>query len=137
MKRLKLTREQKQKRVFSESFKRKKVFEPESGQTRPIDVSRGYDVSLSSIYKWLNKYGMKNKDKPERIIVESKSDTKQLLELRKRVAELERMVGQKQIQLDFKEKMIELAEEHYKVDIKKKFTEKRSTTIGRTGKNSK
>jgi len=137
MKRIKLTREQKQKRVFSESFKRKKVFEMESRQTRPIDVSREYDVSLSSIYKWLNKYGMKNKDKPERIIVESKSDTKQLLELRKRVAELERMVGQKQIQLDFKEKMIELAEEHYKVDIKKKFTEKRSTTIGRTGKNSK
>jgi len=59
----------------------KKVFELESGKSRPIDVSREYDVSLSSIYKWLNKYGMKNKDKPERRIVESKSDTKQFAKI--------------------------------------------------------
>jgi len=60
------------------------------------------------------------KKKPERLIVESDSDTKKLLELKKRVAELERIVGQKQIMIDFKDKMIELAEEHYKFDIKKK-----------------
>jgi hypothetical protein len=66
--------------------------------------------------------------------VESKSDTRKLLEMKKRIAELEQIIGQKQVLLDFKEKMIELAEEEYGVDIKKKFTEKRLSTSGKTGK---
>jgi hypothetical protein len=64
------------------------------------------------------------KSKKERVIVETESDTARLLELRKQVAELERMLGQKQIVIDFQEKMIGLAEEHYGVDIKKKFSGK-------------
>lgn len=56
--------------------------------------------------------------------MEAKSDTQKILALQKRIAELERIVGQKQVLLDFKEKMIELAEEEYKIDIKKKFTDK-------------
>ncbi|MBK5261313.1 MAG: hypothetical protein JJE17_01920, partial [Peptostreptococcaceae bacterium] len=44
------------------------------------------------------------------------SDTRQLLALKKKVAELEQIVGQKQILIDFKDKMIDLAEETYGVD---------------------
>ena len=40
--------------------------------------------------------------------------------LQKRVAELERMLGQKQTEIEFKNKMIDLAEQTYGVDIKKK-----------------
>ena len=61
------------------------------------------------------------KKKKERLIVESQSDTQKLLELKKQIADLERLLGQKQIQLEFKDKMIELAEEVYKIDIKKNF----------------
>lgn len=56
--------------------------------------------------------------------MESKSDTAKILALQKRIAELERALGQKTIQLEFKDKMIELAEQTYKVDIKKKFETK-------------
>ena len=56
------------------------------------------------------------------MVVESNSDTKKILELKQRIAELERSIGQKQIQIDFQTKMIELAEEEYKVDIKKKYS---------------
>lgn len=59
------------------------------------------------------------KKKQERLIVETSSDTKRLHELQQRIAELERIVGQKQIEIDFKDKMIEIAEEMYSVDIKK------------------
>jgi transposase len=76
------------------------------------------------------------KKKKERVIVETDSDTKQLLELKKKIAELERIVGQKQILLDFKDKMIDLAEETYGVDIKKKFTTKPSSTTGTIGKDT-
>ena len=62
--------------------------------------------------------------------MESESDTKKLIELQKRIAELERLVGQKQIQLEFKDKMIELAEELYHIDIKKKFESKPSSGSG-------
>jgi hypothetical protein len=60
------------------------------------------------------------KKKAERLIVESKSDTQKILDLKKQIAELERLLGQKQIQLEFKDTMIEIAEEMYKIDIKKK-----------------
>jgi transposase-like protein len=120
-------------RHFSEEFKKSKVREIEQKRVTPSEVSRQYEVSLTSVYRWLEKYG-KNREKKERVIVESKSDTRKLLEMKKRIAELEQIIGQKQVLLDFKEKMIELAEEEYGVDIKKKFTEKRSSTSGKTGK---
>lgn len=63
--------------------------------------------------------------KPERTIVESKSDTTKILALQKRIAELERLLGQKKIELEFKDKMIELAEQMYGVDIKKHSGKKR------------
>ena len=120
-------------RHFSEEFKRSKVREIEQKRVTPSEVSRQYEVSLTSVYRWLYKYGQ-NREKRERVIVESKSDTRKLLEMKKRIAELEQIIGQKQVLLDFKEKMIELAEEEYGVDIKKKFTEKRSSTSGKTEK---
>lgn len=120
-------------RQFSEEFKKLKVREIEQNRLTPSEVSRQYEVSLTSVYRWLEKYG-KNRARKERVIVESKSDTRKLLEMKKRIAELEQIIGQKQVLLDFKEKMIELAEEEYGVDIKKKFTEKRLSTSGKTGK---
>ena len=114
----KLTREERQRRTFSESFKRKKVQEIESGQVKISEFCRHYQVARTSVYQWIKKFG-NMKSKGERLIVETDSDSKKLIELQKRVAELERMVGQKQIQIDFLSKMIDLAEETYNVDIKK------------------
>lgn len=129
----KLTLAQRRRRHFSEGFKIQKVKELEMGITKVSELCKQYELSDVSVYKWLEKFGsMKNKK--ERIIIESESDTKQLLDLKKKVAELERIIGQKQILLDFKDKMIDIAEEMYGVDIKKKFTEKPSK---HTGKNEK
>lgn len=130
----KMNESQRRLRRFSESFRQQKVQELESGTSTPSEIIREYQVSYTSIRRWINKYGRNQYDKPKRIIVESESDTKKLLELRKRVAELERIVGQKQLQIDFNKKMIELAEDFYKVDIKKKFSDKPSSTSGTTEK---
>lgn len=116
-------------RSFSENFKKQKVEEILCQRTSVLEISRQYEVSSTSVYRWMYKFGSMKKKK-ERVIVETDSDTKELLALKKRIAELERVIGQKQILLDFKEKMIELAEETYKVDIKKKFTTKPSDTSG-------
>jgi transposase len=122
-------------RRFSENFKREKVREIESGRTRVSEICKQYEVSSVNVNRWINKFGSMKKKK-ERVIVETDSDTKQLLELKKKIAELERIVGQKQILLDFKDKMIDLAEETYGVDIKKKFTTKPSSTTGTIGKDT-
>ena len=74
------------------------------------------------------------KNKKERLVVETDSDTRQLIEFKKRVSELERIIGQKQILIDFQDKMIELAEETYGVDIKKKFFSTPSNISGKTEK---
>jgi len=125
----KMTTAQRRCRHFSDSFKIQKVRELETGRTKVSELCKQYEVSGTNVYKWLNKFGsMKNKK--ERLIIEADSDTKQLLELKKKVAELERIIGQKQVMLDFKDKMIELAEETYGVDIKKKFTTSPSNSSG-------
>lgn len=119
-------------RTFSDSFKASKVREIESGRTKIYEIIREYEVSRTSIYKWIKAYGSLKNDKPERMVFESESDTKKLLEFKKKVAELEQIIGQKQILLDFQNKMIELAEEKYGVDIKKNFFSRPSSSSEKT-----
>lgn len=128
----KLTNEERKRRRFSESFKRKKVQEIESGQVKISEICRVYQIRKQSVYKWLQKYGSMQQKK-ERLIVETESDTLKVIGLQRRVAELERIIGQKQIEIDFKDKMIDLAEEVYHVDIKKKFCTRPSSGSETTG----
>ena len=127
-----LTGKQRQYRHFSEDFKRRKVQEIQLGLSRVADICKQYQVSTTAVYKWLQRYGVTST--PERLIMESKSDTQELLLLKKRIAELEQLVGQKQIQLEFKDKMIDLAEQMYGVDIKKKLSTPRFAGSGNTEK---
>ncbi len=130
----KMTTSERRRRHFSDSFKIEKVRELETGQTKISELCKQYEVSYTTVYRWLNKFGTM-KEKNEKLIVETNSDTRQLLELKKKVAELERIIGQKQILIDFKDKMIDLAEETYGVDIKKKFSTQPSNTSGITENN--
>lgn len=129
----KLTVRERRNRYFSEEFKRKKVGEIERCATSVSEVSREYQVSRTAVYAWMRQYSNMRK-KQERLVLESLSDTRKIKALKERVAELERIVGQKQIQIEFFDKMIELAEEEYGVDIKKKCSTKPSGGSGRTGK---
>lgn len=130
----KMSTSERRKRRFSDSFKIQKVREIESGKTKVSEICNLYEVSSVNVYRWLNKFGVV-KNKQERLIVETDSDTKQLLSLKKKVAELERIIGQKQVLIDFKDKMIDLAEETYGVDIKKKYSTKPSDTSGKKENN--
>lgn len=127
---LNMTTEERRRRRFSPSFKEKKVREIEQKQTTISQICRQYQVAAITVYRWISAYG-DSYQKESRMIVELESDTRVILEQRRRIAELERIIGQKQVQLDFTEKMIELAEETYGVDIKKKFN---SGPLSGTGK---
>lgn len=119
-------------RSFSEEFKRKKVRELERNIATISDICKTYSVSRTSVYRWIYKYSVMAK-KQVRQVVEAKSDTQKIKALEERVRELERIVGQKQLLLEFKDKMIEIAEATYGVDIKKKVGSRLSSGTTSTG----
>lgn len=129
----KLTTSERRHRFFSTEFKKKKVRDIEMGICRVTDICQQYEVSANSVYRWINTFGTM-KQKQERLIVESQSDTIRLLELKKKVAELEQIIGQKQLIIDFQTKMIELAEQQYNIEIKKNYSGQQSSTTGSTEK---
>jgi len=132
----KLTVRERRNRYFSEDFKRKKVSELERNLVSISEICREYQVSNTAVYNWIYKYSVMRK-KGLKQVVESKSDSKKILALKEQVRELERIIGEKQVKLDFQSKMIELAESIYKIDIKKKFSGKPSSGTGLKGKRTK
>ncbi|MFN8206381.1 MAG: transposase [Bacteroidales bacterium] len=129
------SRQSRQMRYFSEEFKKQKVRDIERNLCSIRDISKEYQVSTTAIYRWVYKYSHMRK-KGIRQVVESESDAKKVQALKEKVKELERIIGQKQLLLDFQSKVIEIAEQEYKVDIKKKFGDKPFSGTGITEENT-
>lgn len=110
----------KMRRTFSVEFKKEKVVLIESGKLKISEVCKTYEVTPTAVRKWLVKFG-KNYHKTERIVVEKVSEQAKTLELMKMVANLERIVGQQQLQLIYKDALIESINEEIGEDIEKKY----------------
>lgn len=108
------------RRIFSEELKRQIVKKYEKGEMTVFELSKFYEVSDKSIYNWIYKYS-KFQKKSIQIVEMAKSSTQKITDLEIKIKELERIVGVKQINIDFLEKMIEIAKNEYDIDIKKKF----------------
>ena len=106
-------------RIFSEQLKRKLVDELERGSICVKEVCEIYKVSHTSVYKWLNKYSKIYK-KNNVVIVEEKSESKKAKRLEAQVKELQRALGEKQMHVDYLEKLLELHKEATGDDLKKK-----------------
>ena len=132
---LEQTRKLRTNRYFSESFKQKKVREIEKNVTTVSQVCKEYQVSSTAVYKWIHKYSV-NMKKGIVQIVEAKSDTVKIQNLKDQIKELERIIGQKQIQIEFQQKMLELAENELGVEIKKKYGSKPLSGFGQTETNT-
>ncbi len=131
LKKVQSKRELKRIRYFSEDFKRSKVKELEENITTPTEISKVYGCSVSAVYLWIYKYSNHLK-KGTRQVVEMDSDTKKIEKLKQKIRELERIVGQKQLQIDFQDKLIELTNKEVGFDVKKKFGSKLSFGSGST-----
>jgi transposase len=117
-------------RTFSEAFKRSKISDLEKGLISVKDLCVQYALSRTTVYKWLYLYGKTEKGVKTVVQMESEQVKTQLLQ--QRVAELERIIGQKQLQIDVLEKHIELASEEIGYDIKKKYALSRSNGSAKT-----
>lgn len=115
--------ELRKRRVFSEAFKREKVAEITSGKVTVLQLSRLWDVRPWAIYLWIYKYSPDHQ-KGITMVVQKDSEATKVKDLLARIAELERIVGQKQLAIDFQEKLIEIASKELSIDLKKNFSPK-------------
>lgn len=96
---------------YSYAFKIAIVERVEQGQVSTNQAAKEYDVSRSAIQKWVKKYG--NLDKKLRELG-GKSPKQQIAELKKKLVAAEK----KALIL---EATVELLEEEFKIDAKKKY----------------
>ena len=73
------------------------------------------------MYTWLYKYSLYHEQKCT-LVVQMKSEETKNSELQKRVADLERVVGQKQLEIDFLNKLFEIGSSELGFDLKKNFS---------------
>ena len=106
-------------RGFSKSFKEKKVQEILEKRISISEFCRLHDVSRTSVYKWIYKYSPL--EKGTRQVIEMESEAQKTKKLLTEVALLERKLGQKQLELDYLQKVVEIASEELGYDLKKKF----------------
>jgi len=109
-------------RHFSTAFKKEKVELIDQGKISVKELSQIYDVSETAIYNWKNKYSKYTRT--ERVVVEKISEENKNIELLKRIAELERIVGKKQLELDYYKTTVEKLSEEAGEDLKKKYKPK-------------
>lgn len=121
----------KKSRKYTEAFKRDIVRDYEKGQYSVRQLSKLNSISTSTIYRWIHKYSTFN-DKDVRVVEKKKSSSEKIKQLEERIKELERTVGQKQLKVDYLEKMIEIASEEFEIDIKKNSDTPQSTGSGKT-----
>jgi len=115
------------RRKFSSEFKKKIVSEFESGRYSVKALSRLHSIAPTQIYNWVYKYST-TQEKGYRVVEMSESSSEKLKKLETKIKELEAIVGRKQIKIDFLEKMVDLAEQEYSIDIKKKCSTEQSST---------
>ncbi len=105
-------------RVFSEEIRRTTVRDIERGKCSVLQASNELEVSQTSIYNWIKQYSLYlNQNK--RMVVEEQSEAYRSKELERKLKEAEAMLGRKQMEIEFLNKMIDIANDEFKIDIKK------------------
>lgn len=121
--------ETKYNRTFSDEFRKSKVKELTSGQLKVRDLCQLYELSRTTVYKWLYLYS--EAEKGIKTVVQMESEANKTKLLQQRVAELERIVGQKQLEIDYLNVCLEEASEEVGYDIKKKYAPPRWNGSGK------
>ncbi len=121
-------------RTFSEEFKRERVKEIVTKKVSIRDVSELYGVSRTAVYKWVYRYS--EIEKGVKTVVQMESEAARTAYYKARLSELERMYGQKQMEVDLMAKILELASEEVGYDLKKKFSPERLSGFAPTHPNT-
>lgn len=124
-----------ERRIFSEELKKKAIKDLVGKRTTIRALMSEHQVSHQAIYTWLYKYSPHHEQKCT-LVVQMKSEEAKNQDLRARVAELERVVGQKQLEIDFLNKLLEIGSSELGFDLKKNSSIPPSNGIASTSKNT-
>lgn len=127
--------EVRERRIFSEELKKKAIKDLVSKRTTLKRLVNEHQVSANTVYRWLYKYSPYHEQKCT-LVVQMKSEEAKNQDLRARIAELERVVGQKQLEVDFLNKLLEIGSAELGFDLKKNFSTPPSNGTGSTSKNT-
>ena len=105
-------------RVFSVTVRKQTVKDIESGKCTVLQASRELSCSYQCIYSWIYLYSRYLK-KNIKMVVEDKSEAYKSKELELKIRDLEAALGRKQMEIDLLNKVIEIANQEFKTDLKK------------------
>lgn len=105
-------------RQYSISFKRQVIGDLESGRFGSIESARRhYGIGgTGTIQKWLRKYG-RNHLLPKVVIVQKPNERDQIRELKHQVSELQRALGQTQVQNVLNAEFLKIACDELDCDV--------------------
>lgn len=121
----------KPRRIFSEQLKKKIIKDIDEGKTNVTGAGREYQVSNVAIYRWLKKYSA-HLHPSTTIVMQMDSEQYRSRELEKKIAELESVIGRKQMEIDYLNKLIELSGKELGIDLKKNINTVASIGSGNT-----
>lgn len=121
-------RKVKKYRRYSQEFKQSIVDSFESGSSSTKELSLQNNIGQAMIYKWIYKLSKYNKE-GYRVVEKVNSKESKIKELEEQNRSLKAMIGDKQIRIEYLEKLISLAEEDLKIDIKKNSSTLQSNTL--------
>lgn len=121
----------KPRRIFSDNLKKKIVKDIEQGKVNVSGASREYQVSIVSVYRWLKKFST-HLHPSTTLVMQMDSEQYRSKELEKRVSELEAALGRKQMEIDYLNKLIEIAGQDLGKDLKKNISMPASVGTGKT-----
>jgi len=108
----------KPRRIFSDKLKRKIINDIEQSKVSVLGAAREYQVSNNSVYRWLKKFSA-HLHPSTTLVMQMDSEQYRSKELEEKVAELEAALGRKQMEIDYLNKLIELAGQDMGTDLKK------------------
>jgi len=112
------------------AFKQKAISEIETGKYSLREASKIYNVSEVSLYKWLRQFG-KNHLIGKIVRVEMKGEADRIKQLEAEKKELESALAKAHLKIITLESTMEVAEEIYKIDLKKNVGTKASKKAGK------
>ncbi|OGW97103.1 MAG: hypothetical protein A2Y04_03660 [Omnitrophica WOR_2 bacterium GWC2_45_7] len=109
---------------YSDAFKRKVLQEIEDGRLTQAEARRKYGIKYyMTLRRWIKQCGKNHLlSRTVRIEMPNEVQPKETIkELKIEKQQLESALAQTQLKLIAMESLVEVAEEHFKIDIKKKF----------------
>jgi transposase len=115
-------------RVFSEAFKKKRVEEILNKVMTVQQISELYEVSRPSVYRWLYTYSPDHK-RGTKTVIEMESEAEKTKRLMQELKEMQAALGRKQLELEYLNKILDIAKVDLGYDLKKNIEQKLSNGL--------